>query len=159
MLCYYFSGPFKSVLQNTNRCSKGKKTKRKTLTGWVTIIWSVVAMATDPSSQPLESESHEWIEGDRKHTVHTCCRLMQYLCVWETEEGCVFWRCVMVEAELGCPLLFFFFYFQIIEWKMFYSGNCFYSEGGEAIWKKSPSLWKPDIMWDSLTHTSSIFHH
>lgn len=37
-------------------------------------------METDPSSQPLESESHEWIEGDREHTMHPCCQCM-HVCV------------------------------------------------------------------------------
>lgn len=93
----YFSRSFTAVVQNASRYSRGggggwkkKRKEMKMLTGWVTIIWSVVAMATDPSSQPLESESHEWIEGDRKHTVHTCCQLdAVYLWVREGGEGSV----------------------------------------------------------------------
>lgn len=53
-----------------------KNWEKKGKWGRVTIIWSEVAMETDPSSQPLESESHEWIEGDREHTEHTCWQCM-----------------------------------------------------------------------------------
>lgn len=60
--------------------SKKKNWEKKGKWGRVTIIWSEVAMETDPSSQPLESESHEWIEGDREHTAHTCWQCM-HVCV------------------------------------------------------------------------------
>lgn len=44
-------------------------------------------METDPSSQPLKSESHEWIEGDSKHTGHTCM-MTQYVCLRESKFAC-----------------------------------------------------------------------
>lgn len=85
---------------------KGRRKKngeKKGKWGRVTIIWSEVAMETDPSSQPLESESHEWIEGHREHTcihvigtctcVHvcycTCCILRKFTFHSQSED--IFW--------------------------------------------------------------------
>lgn len=104
------------------------------LTGWTTIIWLAVAMATDPSSQPLQSESHEWIEGDRKHTVHTC---MQG-CVCVRKEGCV--------LEVSCIAS------RDKAWVCTYSMqdvlsafSSWVERDSGSSWETAPSLWKPDL--------------